>query len=48
MWLIIVLKVGWITTDNATNNVTMMAVFEDLLKVQEPNTEFAAESCHIR
>jgi hypothetical protein len=41
-------KIGWVTTDNAANNVSMMAVFEGLLRAQQPNTEFSAGPCHIR
>lgn len=41
-------KIGWVTTDNAANNGTMMVAFERLLRARQPNTEFSAVSCHIR
>ena len=41
-------KIGWVTTDNAGNNGTMMVELEKLVMSQQPNTGFSAESCHIR
>ena len=48
VWLTFSLKIGWVTTDNASNNSTMMRALENLIKRKDPNSEFSAEYCHIK
>jgi hypothetical protein len=48
-YVLIQLKVSWITTDNATNNDTLMEELEKLLfKAGVPKAQFSALNNHIR
>ena len=42
-----IFKMGWLTTDNASNNFTMMKRLEDLSSKAHPNVRFDSDN-HIR
>ena len=46
--LVIILKIGWVTTDNASNNTSFMARLEVLLKRHNSETNFSSQFCHIK
>jgi hypothetical protein len=37
-----------VTTDNASNNSTMLHALEDLIKANHPNSRYSAQFGHIR
>jgi hypothetical protein len=41
-------KVGWVTTDNASNNTSFMARLEILLRRQNLDNKFSSQLCHIK
>ena len=41
-------QIGWVTTDDTSNNFTMLTHLKDLIKSSDPNTQFLADSHHIR
>jgi hypothetical protein len=43
-----ILQIGWVTTDNASNNSTMLHALEDLIKSNHPNSGYSAQFGHIR
>jgi hypothetical protein len=47
-YLFIYFKIGWVTTDNASNNFTMMNALETQLKKQDRNTDFSGSKRHIK
>jgi hypothetical protein len=41
-------KVGWVTTDNASNNTSFMAKLKVLLRRQNLDNIFSSQLCHIK
>jgi len=46
--LLTLFKFGWVTTDNAANNSTMMENLEASIRKGDPNTSFSRGHNHIR
>ena len=45
---IVISQIGLVTTDNASNNATMLSYLEGSINANNPNSRFSAEFGHIR